>query len=133
MKLQIANSICKFLKLNKITQLCKTFRKLVKLPYKNFFLNINRKGIYFIWVRFKSRKAELKQHNVSLAICVDRFCQDCSYNIRLIFTNTISHIFRIPRDQSIPNTPSSCLKFSFFVEGLFNLNCLHWRLGDIHV
>ena len=84
-------------------------------------------------MRFKSRKAELKQHNVSLAICVGRFCQDCSYNIRLIFTNTKSHIFRIPRDQSIPNTPSSCLKFSFFVEGLFNLNCLQWRLGDIHV
>ena len=34
----------------------------MKLPsYKNFFLNVDRKGIYFIWVMLKSRKAELKQ------------------------------------------------------------------------
>ena len=32
----------------------------MKLPsYKNFFLKVNRKGIYFIWMRVKIRKAEL--------------------------------------------------------------------------
>ena len=34
----------------------------MKLPFhKSFFLNGNRKGIYFIWVMLKNRKAELKQ------------------------------------------------------------------------
>ena len=28
--------------------------------YKNFFCNINGKDIYFIWVRLKRRKTELK-------------------------------------------------------------------------
>ena len=37
-------------------------QKLVKLPsYQKFFLQINRKGIYFKWVRLKSGKAEFKQ------------------------------------------------------------------------
>ena len=31
------------------------------LSCKNFYLAINRKRIYFIWVSLKSRKAELKQ------------------------------------------------------------------------
>ena len=29
--------------------------------YKNFFLNVDRKVIYFIWVRLKCRKKKLKQ------------------------------------------------------------------------
>ena len=41
------------------------------------------------------------------------FCYDCSSNIRFIFTNTKSHIFRIRKNQNIPNTPLRCLNFSF--------------------
>ena len=61
----------------------------MELPsYTNFFLNINKKGIYFIWARLKSRKAELKQRvKVNLAKYVGIFCHDCSDNKRFIFTN----------------------------------------------
>ena len=90
--------------------------------YECFILNVNRKGIYFIWVRLKSRKVELKQQvKVSLEKYFGMFCHDCSYNIRVIFTNTKPSPFRIPKKQNIPNTPSRCLNFSFSV---FNLNCL---------
>ena len=43
------------------------------------------------------------------------FCYDCSCNIRFIFTNTKLHIFRIPKNQNIPNTPLTCLNFSFSI------------------
>ena len=39
------------------------------------------------------------------------FCHDCSYNTRFIFKNTKPHIFRIPKNQNITNTPSKCLNF----------------------
>ena len=51
-------------------------------------------------------------------------CNDCSYNIRAIFKNTKPHIFRIPKNQNITNTPSKCSDFSLSVKGLSNLNCL---------
>ena len=40
------------------------------------------------------------------------------------FSQTKPHIFEIPKNQYSPNTSSGCLKFSFSVEGLLNLNCL---------
>ena len=39
------------------------------------------------------------------------FCHDCSYNTRFIFKNKKPHIFRIPKNQNITNTPSKCLNF----------------------
>ena len=79
-------------------------------------LNINRKSIYFIWTRLKNRKAELKQKiEVSLAKYIGVFCYDCSCNTRFNFTNTKPYIFRIPKNQNIPNIPSRCLNFSFFI------------------
>ena len=56
-------------------------------------------------------------------------CNDCSYNIRAIFKNTKPHIFRIPKNQNITNTPSKCSDFSLSVKGLSNLNCLKERVG----
>ena len=72
----------------------------MKLPFhKNFLLNVNRKGIYFIWVRLKSRKAELKQRvKVNLANYVGMFFDDCIYNIRSVFTNAKARIFRFPKN-----------------------------------
>ena len=59
-------------------------------------LNINRKDIYFIWFKFKNRKAELKQQvKVSLAKYVGMFCHDCSNNMGFIFTDTKPCLFRI--------------------------------------
>ena len=89
-------------------------------------MKVNRKDIYFIWVKVKNRKAELvhQQIKVSLEKHVDVFRHDRSYNIRLIFTDTKSHIFRIPKNQNFLNTPSRCLSFSFSIEDLSNLNCL---------
>ena len=79
-------------------------------------LNINRKSIDSIWTRLKSTKAKLKQRiGVSLAKYVGVFCYDCSCNTRFNFTNTKPHIFRIPKNQNIPNIPSRCLSFSFFI------------------
>ena len=84
-------------------------------------MKVNRKVVYFIWVKLKNRKAELiQQVKIHLAKYVDMFRHNCSYSVRFIFTNTKSHIFRIPKNQKIPNTPSKCLSFSFSVEGLFN-------------
>ena len=68
-------------------------------PHKNFLLNVNRKGVYFIWVRLKSRKAELKQRvKVNLANYVGMFFDDCIYNIRSVLTNTKARIFRFPKN-----------------------------------
>ena len=78
----------------------------------------------------KSRKAELKQKvKVSLAKYVEMLQHDSSYNIRIIFTNTQLHIFRISKNQNISNNPTRCLNFSFFVKELSNLNCLQGRVG----
>ena len=41
------------------------------------------------------------------------------------FSNTKPHMFRIPKNQGIPNTPLTCLNFSFSIKGLSKLNCLH--------
>ena len=71
---------------------------------------------WFHWTRLKSRKAKLKQRiEVGLAKYVGVFCYDCSCNTRFNFTNTKPHIFRIPKNQNIPNIPSRCLNFSFFI------------------
>ena len=112
-------------KVSELMNLCKKSQKFVKLlSYKNFFLNVNRRGTFLIWVRLKSRKAELKQWvKVNLAKYVCAFLRDCRYNI-FFFTNTKPHIFLIPKNQNIPKTPLMFLNFNFFVEGLSNLNCL---------
>ena len=87
---------------------------------QNFILKVNRKGIYFIWMRLKSRKAELKMPvKVSLGKYVGMFRHDCRY----IFTNTKPGIFRIPKNQSIPNTHQG-VWFGFSINGLSNLNSL---------
>ena len=80
-------------------------------------MKVNRKDIYFIWVKLKNRKAELvhQQVKVSLAKYIDMFCHDCGYNMRFIFTNTKPHIL---------NTPSRSLSFSFSIKGLSNLDFL---------
>ena len=110
-------------KVSELMNLCKKSQKFVKLlSYKNFFLNVNRRGTFLIWVRLKSRKAELKQWvKVNLAKYVCTFLRDCRYNI-FFFTNTKPHIFLIPKNQNIPKM--MFLNFNFFVEGLSNLNCL---------
>ena len=54
---------------------------------------------------------------------VGMFRHDCSYNMRFILTNTKLHIFKIPNNQSIPDTPLRCLNFSFSLEGLSNFVC----------
>ena len=41
--------------LQKIQEICET------VLLQNFFLKVNRKGMYYIWMRLKSRKVELKQ------------------------------------------------------------------------
>ena len=88
-------------------------------------MNVNRKDFYFIWVKLKNRKAKLMQRvKVSLAKYVDMFRHDCSYNIRYILTNTKPHIFRIPKNKNILNTPSRCSSFSFSIKAISNLNCL---------
>ena len=51
----------KVVKISGLINLCKKIQKFVKLlSYKNFFLNVNRKGMYFIWVRLK-----IEQQNYS--------------------------------------------------------------------
>ena len=116
-------------KVSELMNLCKKSQKFVKLlSYKNFFLNVNRRGTFLIWVRLKIRKAELKQWvKVNLAKYVCTFLRDCRYNI-FFFTNTKPHIFLIPKNQNIPKTPLMFLNFNFFVEGLSNLNCLQFKL-----
>ena len=71
-------------------------------------MKVNRKDIYFIWVKLKNRKVELmEQVKVSLAKYVDKFRHDCRSNIKYILTNTKPHMFRIAKDKIILNTPSS--------------------------
>ena len=67
----------------------------MKLPsYKNVFMKVNRKDIYFIYVKLKNRTAELIQRvKVSLVKYVNMFCHDCSYNIRSIFTNKTTYFY----------------------------------------
>ena len=75
-------------------------------------------------MKIKSRKAELKQRDkVSLAKYDGMLCNDRSYVIRFIFTNKKPSISRIPKNQSIQNTPSRRSNFSFSFEGVSNLNC----------
>ena len=75
-------------------------------------------------MKSKSRKAELKQQvEVNLEKYGGMFCHDSRCNIRFIFIKTKPGIFRIPKNQSIPNTPSRCLNFSLSIEDLSNLNC----------
>ena len=73
--------------------------------YKNFFTKVKTKDIYFIWVRLKSRKAELKQQvKTSLAKYVTMFRHDCSYNIKICFqtqNHTISEFQRIKAFQTL--------------------------------
>ena len=117
----VTKIICEFLK----------FLKFVKLPsYRNVIMKVNRKYIYFIWVKLKNRKAELvhQRVKVTLAKYVDVFRHDCSYNLRLIFTDTKPHIFKIPKNQNILNTPSRCLNFNSSIESLSNLNCLQGKV-----
>ena len=106
--------------MSKLKNFCKKFQKFVKLPCnKNFFLDVNRKGTYFIWVWSKTKRVELKQRvKVSLAKYTGMFHRDCSYNIKFIFTDTKPHICRIPNNQSIPNNPLRCLNFSSPTKGL---------------
>ena len=59
------------------------------------------------------------------------FRHDCRYKIRYIHTNTKALIFRIPKSQSILNTPSKGFNFSFSVMGHSNLNCLQESVGKI--
>ena len=97
---------------------------------KGFFHNTNWRGIYFIFVRLKNRKTELKQWvEVSLAKYVGMFCHNCNYNMRFI-PHTKNHIFfRILKSESILNTLWWCWNFSFSIEGISNLNCLQGREG----
>ena len=43
------------------------------------------------------------------------FLHDCRYDIRFIFKITKPGIFRIPKNQSIPNIPSRCLNVNLCV------------------
>ena len=58
---------------------------------------MNRKGIYFIWMSLKSRKAELKKKGkVSLGQYLGMFRHDVGrYDIRFIYTNTKPELPRI--------------------------------------
>ena len=119
----VTKSILGILKINEQINLCKKFQKFVKLlSHKNFFLNVNKKGICFIWARLKSQKAELKQRiYVSWAKYLDMFCHDCSYNNKRFSPIQNPHIIRISMNQNIPSTPLRSSNFSFSVEGLSNL------------
>ena len=117
-----------------VTKIIYEFLKFLQklFSYKNVFMKVNRKDIYFIWVKLKNRKVELvhQRVKVSLAKYVDVFCHDCTYNIGFIFTDTNPHIFRIPKNQNILNTPSRCVSLNFSIEGLFNLNCLQGNVRN---
>ena len=56
------------------------------------------------------------------------FCHDCRYTITFIFTKTKPGIFRIPKNQKIPNTLLRCLNFSLFIQGLSDLNVLQEKI-----
>ena len=71
--------------------------------YKNVFIKLNRKDIYFIWMKLKNRKAALiQQVKISSAKYVDMFRHDCSYNIRFIFTNTKPLFLDFQRIKTFP-------------------------------
>ena len=87
----------RLLKITELINLCKKFEKFVKLrSCKNLLLKVNRARIFFIWVRNKSRKAELNKEfhlaKNNLAKCGGMFRHDCSYKIRFIYTNTKARI-----------------------------------------
>ena len=50
-------------------------------------MKVNRKDIYFIWVKFRNRTAEIvhQRVKVSLAKYLDVFRHDCSYNFKVYF------------------------------------------------
>ena len=74
-------------------------------------------------MKLKSRKAELKHRfKVRLEKYVGMFRHGWRYNIRFIFTITKPGIFRIPKNQGIPITPSRGLNFSFSIYNISNLN-----------
>ena len=54
-------SICYFLKLGNNKPLQKTQEIWETVLLQNFFLKVNGKGIYFIWMKLKSRKTESKK------------------------------------------------------------------------
>ena len=58
---------------------------------KNFLLNVQRKGIYVIWVRLKSKKAELEQVKVyrNMLGCFDMLVAA----IEGLFSQTQSNVF----------------------------------------
>ena len=109
----LTNSICEFAHFNlhicalNSKNICEfahlSFHVFVNLPsYKNFLLNIHRKGIYLIWLRLYSRKFELKQQvKVSLAKHTRMFCHDCSYNIRFIFTNSTTYFWNSKESRQL--------------------------------
>ena len=77
--------------MQKIQEICET------VLLQNFFLKVNRKGMYYIWMRLKSRKVELKQRvKVSLEKYVGMFRHDCRYNIKFIFADTKPDISKVP-------------------------------------
>ena len=82
----------------------------MKLPCcKNFYLDVNRKGIYFIWVPLKSRNAELeKLVRVNSAKHGGMFCREITATIKDLFSNTKLLIFRIPKNQK---TSTEMFKF----------------------
>ena len=92
--------------------------------YQIFFLPVDRKGIFFNLMRLIKNKAELKhQVQVSLLNMLTCFVITVATRyIRFFLTNTKPHIFRIPKNQGIPNIQFRCLNFSFSIKGLSNLN-----------
>ena len=100
------------------------------LSYKNFYLDVKGKDIYFIWVWLKSRKAELKQlkqisQNMLACLVVRLQLQLKIYLHKhklLFFQNS-------KESKQLRNTPLWCLNFSFSIHSTSNLNCLQGRLG----
>ena len=91
----------------------------MKLPCcKNFYLDVNRKGIYFIWVRLKNRKAELeKLVKVNLAKHAGMFCREITATIKDLSSQTENYLFlEFQRIKKLPNTPLRCLNFSFSIQ-----------------
>ena len=63
---------------NKIN-LCKKFQKSVKLPScKRSFLNVNKKGVYFVWVGLEKSKTK-NLGTADLAKYVALFCHEWNY------------------------------------------------------
>ena len=66
----------RILKISKLINICKKSKNCETVLLQNFFLTVNSKGIYFIWVRLKSRRAELKRVKVNLENYFGMFCRD---------------------------------------------------------